>query len=76
VPAERFHLGNGLEVVLLPDRATQVVAIEVWYEAGTRHDPAGKAGLAQLFERLMFAGSTHVPAAAMRESWRTSQGGR
>ena len=60
-PAERFRLGNGLEVVLLPDRATQVVAVEVWYEAGTRHDPAGKAGLAQLFERLMFAGSTNVP---------------
>ena len=60
-PAERFRLGNGLEVLLLPDRATQVVAIEVWYEAGTRHDPAGQAGLAQLFERLMFAGSTHVP---------------
>jgi len=60
-PAERFRLSNGLEVVLLPDRATQVVAVEVWYEAGSRHDPAGKAGLAQLFEQLMFSGSTHVP---------------
>jgi len=59
--AERFRLANGLEVDLIPDRATQVVAVEVWYEAGSRHDPAGRAGLAQLFERLMFAGSTHVP---------------
>jgi zinc protease len=58
---ERFRLANGLEVDLIPDRATQVVAVEVWYEAGSRHDPAGRAGLAQLFERLMFAGSPHVP---------------
>ena len=59
--AERFRLANGLDVILIPDRATQVVAVEVWYEAGSRNDPAGRAGLAQLFERLMFAGSTHVP---------------
>jgi zinc protease len=58
---ERFRLANGLDVMLIPDRATQVVAVEVWYEAGSRNDPAGRAGLAQLFERLMFAGSTHVP---------------
>ena len=58
---ERFRLANGLEVDLIPDRATQVVAVEVWYEAGSRNDPVGRAGLAQLFERLMFAGSTHVP---------------
>ena len=58
---ERFRLANGLEVDLIPDRSTQVVAVEVWYEAGSRNDPVGRAGLAQLFERLMFAGSPHVP---------------
>lgn len=58
---ERFRLENGLDVILLPDRATQVVAVEVWYEAGSRHDPRGQAGLARLFEQLMFAGSPNVP---------------
>ena len=61
---ERYTLANGLEVVLSPDRSTQVVAIDVWYRAGSREEPSGKAGLAKLFERLMFAGSPAVPQGA------------
>jgi zinc protease len=58
---ERFTLPNGLEVVLAPDHATQVAAVDVWYQAGSRDDPAGKGGLASLFDELMFAGSANVP---------------
>lgn len=58
---EQFTLANGLEVVLAPDHASQVVGISVWYDAGSRQEPQGKAGLARLFERLMFAGSANVP---------------
>lgn len=57
---ERYTLPNGLEVLLAPDRSSQVVAVDVWYLAGSREEPADKAGLARLFERLMFAGSASV----------------
>ena len=59
---ERFTLPNGLEVILAPDRSSQVVGISAWYDAGSRNEPAARAGLARLFERLLFAGTTHVPA--------------
>jgi zinc protease len=58
---ERFTLENGLDVVLAPDHTTQVAAVSVWYFAGSRDEPPAKAGLARLFDELMFAGSTNVP---------------
>lgn len=61
---EQFTLANGLQVVFAPDRVSQAVAVEIWYEAGARTVPRGKAGLARLFERLMFAGTTHVAPGA------------
>ena len=59
---DRFSLPNGLEVILAPDHASQVVAVSVWYRAGSRNELPAKAGLARLFERLMFTGSANVPA--------------
>ncbi len=59
---DRFSLANGLDVLLAPDHTSQVVAVSVWYHAGSRNEPASKAGLARLFERLMFTGSANVPA--------------
>lgn len=59
---DRFSLPNGLDVVLAPDHASQVVAVSVWYRAGSRDETPAEAGLARLFERLMFTGSANVPA--------------
>lgn len=58
---EQFSLTNGLEVVLAPDRTSEAVAVEIWYEAGARTVPRNRAGMARLFERLMFGGTEHVP---------------
>jgi zinc protease len=58
---EQYVLPNGLTVLLAPDRNDPVVAVDVWYRAGSREEPPGKAGLARIFERLMFAGSGSVP---------------
>jgi predicted Zn-dependent peptidase len=58
---ERFPLPNGLDVVLAPDPTTDAVAVDVWYFAGSRDETATSAGVARLFDRLMFAGSTNVP---------------
>ncbi|MFT3695009.1 MAG: pitrilysin family protein [Kofleriaceae bacterium] len=45
---------NGLRFVIMPDPTTQLVEVDVHYEAGSREDPIGKAGLAHLVEHLMF----------------------
>jgi zinc protease len=58
---ERFALANGLEVVLAPDPTTEAVAVDLWYFAGVRDETVTSAGVARLFDRLMFAGSTNVP---------------
>jgi zinc protease len=61
MPTERYRLANGLEVLLSPDHTAPSVAVDLWYHVGSKDDPAGRAGLAHLFEHLMFLGSRHVP---------------
>jgi predicted Zn-dependent peptidase len=53
----RFALGNGLRVVLAPDRTAPVVGVSVHYDVGFRSEPEGRTGFAHLFEHLMFQGS-------------------
>jgi predicted Zn-dependent peptidase len=53
----RFTLGNGLRVVLAPDRTNPVVSVSVHYDVGFRSEPEGRTGFAHLFEHLMFQGS-------------------
>lgn len=57
--AETVTLKNGLRMVLAPDPQAKSVDLAVWYDAGSRYDPPGKAGVAHLFEHLMFRGSSH-----------------
>jgi zinc protease len=61
IPAERHRLANGLRVVLSPDHAVPVVAVNIWYGVGSRNERPGKTGFAHLFEHMMFQGSEHVP---------------
>ncbi len=59
-PIEQFTLDNGLRIVVAPDRTTPIVAVNLWYNVGSRHEPPGKHGFAHLFEHLMFEGSAQV----------------
>src|SRR4051812_26384600 len=59
-PVERFTLGNGLRVVLTPDRSAPVVGVAVAYDVGIRSEPEGRRGFAHLFEHLMFQGSENL----------------
>ena len=54
------RLANGLRVVVNEDHAVPVVAVNIWYDVGSRHEEPGRTGLAHLFEHLMFEGSAHV----------------
>src|SRR5260370_13897312 len=54
-------LGNGLEVVVIPDHRTPVVTHMVWYKVGSADETAGKSGLAHFLEHLMFKGTKKNP---------------
>jgi predicted Zn-dependent peptidase len=65
-PVIRFTdqvLSNGLRVLIAPDRLAPVVAVNLWYDVGSRHEAPGKTGFAHLFEHFMFQGSGHVTKA-------------
>jgi zinc protease len=53
-------LPNGLHVIYSLDRSTPVVAVEVMYNVGSKHEQVGRTGFAHLFEHVMFKGSRNV----------------
>ncbi|WP_448659032.1 M16 family metallopeptidase [Sphingomonas sp. CJ99] len=61
IPYEEFTLPNGLRVIVHEDRKAPVVAVSIWYDVGSKHEPKGKTGFAHLFEHLMFNGSENAP---------------
>jgi len=59
---DNFLLGNGMEVVVIPDHRAPIVTHMVWYKVGSADEPPGKSGIAHFFEHLMFKGTTkHKP---------------
>ncbi len=61
IPFETFTLANGLRVVVHEDRKAPIVAVSIWYNVGSKDEPAGRTGFAHLFEHLMFNGSENAP---------------
>ncbi|MET0279686.1 MAG: pitrilysin family protein [Steroidobacteraceae bacterium] len=55
-------LANGLRVYALPDPNTASVSVAVWYDVGSKNDPAGRSGFAHLFEHLMFKSTANMPS--------------
>ncbi len=55
-----WRLANGMQVAHIPVQHAPVVAVQVWYRAGSALEMGGKHGMAKLIELLMFRGSTHV----------------
>ncbi|MCP4443819.1 MAG: insulinase family protein [Myxococcales bacterium] len=45
---------NGLKLVVIPDKSTPMVQVDVRYEVGTNEDPVGKSGVAHYVEHMMF----------------------
>ena len=62
-PAIQFsdgRLDNGLRVIVSEDHLAPVVAVNLWYDVGSKHEQPGKTGFAHLFEHVMFQGSAHI----------------
>jgi zinc protease len=74
VDARVVKLENGLTVVLEEQHRTDVVALHLHYDVGSRDELTGEKGCAHLFEHLMFEGSSHVEGNAFDE-WLTAAGG-
>jgi zinc protease len=70
----QFTLANGLRVVLSEDHSSPLVAIELWYDVGSKHDPKGKSGLAHMFEHMMDEGTLNMPAPAFKRAIQAAGG--
>jgi predicted Zn-dependent peptidase len=60
VPFTDERLSNGLRLIVAEDHLAPVVAVNIWYNVGSKHEQPGKTGFAHLFEHVMFQGSAHV----------------
>jgi len=61
---ETFELSNGLKVAVLQVDSAPVVAVQVWYHAGSKDEPRDRRGSAHMFEHMMFKGTEHVRSEA------------
>ncbi len=57
----RHTLANGLRIVHYEDPTTQMVAVNLLYNVGARHEDPEHTGYAHLLEHLMFEGSVNIP---------------
>ncbi len=61
IPYKRRQLANGLTVVVNRDRQSKLVAVNLLYRVGARHEHPARTGFAHLFEHLMFRGTELIP---------------
>ncbi|HEY5936387.1 MAG TPA: pitrilysin family protein, partial [Kofleriaceae bacterium] len=61
---ETFELPNGLKVAVLANDAAPVVAVQVWYHAGSKDEPRDRRGSAHMFEHIMFKGTKYMRSEA------------
>jgi zinc protease len=60
-PAALFTLGNGMEVVVVPDHRVPVVTHVLWFKVGGAEDPPDQPGVAHFLEHMMFRGTAKFP---------------
>ena len=61
IEINRHILQNGLKLVHSRDESTQMVALNIIYNVGSRDEDENRTGFAHLFEHLMFGGSINIP---------------
>lgn len=58
-------LANGLQVVVVEDRAVPVVQSAIWYRFGSLYETPGKTGLAHALEHMSFRGTPEISAGGL-----------
>ncbi len=64
VPALGYQhrvLPNGLNVYTIRDARTANVSVQMWYNVGSKDDPAGRSGFAHLFEHILSRVTRNIP---------------
>jgi zinc protease len=59
---EKTTLANGLTLIVHQDKSTPIVAFNLLYDVGSKHESSERTGFAHLFEHLMFEGSENIPS--------------
>jgi zinc protease len=59
--AASHSLANGLQIVLLEDHSAPVVALQTWVRFGSADEDPAVAGIAHVFEHMLFKGTTRFP---------------
>jgi zinc protease len=54
---KEFQLDNGLEILILADRAVPLVTVQMWYRVGSRNERPGITGVSHFLEHMMFKGT-------------------
>jgi predicted Zn-dependent peptidase len=54
---QHYELPNGVQVILHEDHSAPVVYLGLRWRVGSKNEPAGRTGLAHLFEHLLFQGA-------------------
>ena len=53
----KFILDNGLTVLIYPNATIPKVAVQLWYNVGSKDEKDGERGLAHLLEHMIFKGT-------------------
>lgn len=61
VQFDKIILENGLRIIVHQDTSTPIVAFNLLYNVGAKHESSFRTGFAHLFEHLMFSGTNRVP---------------
>ena len=56
-----WTLDNGLRVIALEDDTTSTVTTSLWYDIGSKLDPAGRSGFSHLFEHILSRKTENMP---------------
>ena len=59
--AQRFHLDNGLTLIVLEVPAAPVVSVQMLYRVGARNEDVGRTGLTHFLEHMAFRASENFP---------------
>lgn len=54
---KEYKLDNGLKVLIMEDHKAPLAVFQIWYNVGSRNEPAGKSGISHLLEHMMFKGT-------------------
>ncbi len=61
IQAYKYHLSNGLKLIVVPDKRNPISTIHFILDAGSNRESKGTTGLAHFFEHMMFRKTIGTP---------------